>query len=165
MSRFWWPDIQPPPVSFPTRFSSCSSTPINCESCGENPALIEGAVEESLRYDAPFQRNRRIAKEDVTIDGKQIGKGQLVLAFLGAANRDPAYFLDPDSFDIERKPNRHISFGAGVHFCLGASLSRLEARIAINTILARMPDLRLGTENLEWENNLLRGLKALPLSF
>ena len=131
----------------------------------ENPALIEGAVEESLRFDAPFQRNRRIAKEDVTIDGKQIGQGQLVLAFLGAANRDPSHFPDPDGFDIERRPNRHISFGAGVHFCLGASLSRLEAKIAINTILSRMPDLRLGSETLEWENSLLRGLKALPVSF
>ena len=130
-----------------------------------NPALIEGAVEESLRYDGPFQRNRRIAKEDVTIDGKQIGKGQLVLAFLGAANRDPSHFPDPDGFDIERSPNRHISFGVGVHFCLGASLARLEASIAINTILSRMPDLSLATETLEWENHLLRGLKALPVSF
>lgn len=131
----------------------------------ENPALIEGAVEESLRYDGPFQRNRRIAREDVTIEGKQIGKGQLVLVFLGAANRDPSHFPDPDRFDIERIPNRHISFGAGVHFCLGASLARLEARIAINAILSRMPDLRLATETLEWENHLLRGLKALPVSF
>ena len=131
----------------------------------ENPALIEGAVEESLRYDGPFQRNRRIAREDVIIGGKHIGKGQLVLAFLGAANRDPTHFPDPDRFDIERHPNRHISFGAGVHFCLGASLSRLEARIAVNSILARMPDLRLATETLEWENVMLRGLKALSLSY
>ena len=131
----------------------------------ENPALVEAAVEESLRYDGPFQRNRRIAREDLTIGGKQIGKGQLVLAFLGAANRDPSHFPDPDGFDIERRPNRHISFGAGAHFCLGASLARLEARIAINTILSRMPDLKLASETLEWENTLLRGLKALPLSF
>ena len=131
----------------------------------ENPALIESAVEESLRYEGSFQRSRRVATEDVILGGQQIRKGQLVLQFLGAANRDPAHFPDPDRFDIERQPNRHLSFGFGVHICLGAALARLEAKIAISTILRRMPNLQLATDAVEWENTLLRGLKALPLTY
>ena len=130
----------------------------------ETPSVIESAVEESLRYEGSFQRSRRIATEDVILCGQQIRKGQLVLQFLGAANRDPAHFSDPDRFDIQRQPNRHLSFGFGVHICLGAALARLETKIAVSTILRRMPDLQLATDTVEWENTLLRGLKALPLS-
>ena len=130
-----------------------------------DPSLIETAVEEFLRYEGPFQRNRRVVMEDVELRGRRIRKGQLVLQFVGAANRDPEEFPDPDRLDIERKPNRHVAFGYGVHFCLGAALSRIEAPIAINTILRRMPDLKLASESIVWNNAVFRGLEALPVAF
>ena len=103
-----------------------------------NPDGARMAVEEMLRYEGPFQRNRRLATEAVELDGHLIQKGQLVVQMLGAANRDPAVFPNPDSFDIERHPNRHVSFGHGPHFCIGAPLARLEAP-AINGLLRRLP--------------------------
>jgi len=127
--------------------------------------LIGPAVEEFLRYEGPFQRNRRIATEDVRLNGQQIKKGELVVQFLGAANRDPAQFPEPDRLDIERSPNKHLAFGYGVHFCLGAALARLEAPLAINTVLRRMPDLQLATDKLEWQNTVFRGLQELPVTF
>ena len=130
-----------------------------------NPSLIETAVEEFLRYEGPFQRNRRVVMEDLDLRGKRIQKGQLVLQFVGAANRDPEEFPDPDRLDIERQPNRHEAFGYGVHYCLGAALSRIEAPIAINTILNRMPDLKLATDAVTWNNAVFRGLEALPVVF
>ncbi len=130
-----------------------------------NPSLIETAVEEFLRYEGPFQRNRRVVMEDLDLRGKRIQKGQLVLQFVGAANRDPEEFPDPDRLDIERQPNRHVAFGYGVHYCLGAALSRIEAPIAINTILNRMPDLKLATDAVTWNNAVFRGLEALPVVF
>ena len=130
-----------------------------------NPSLIETAVEEFLRYEGPFQRNRRVVMEDLDLRGKRIQKGQLVLQFVGAANRDPEEFPDPDRLDIERQPNRHVAFGYGVHYCLGAALSRIEAPIAINTILNRMPDLKLAMDAVTWNNAVFRGLEALPVAF
>ena len=84
---------------------------------------------------------------------------------LGAANRDPAVFPNPDSFDIERHPNRHVSFGHGPHFCIGAPLARLEAPIAINALLRRLPNLELATDELVWKNTVFRGLERLPVTF
>ena len=84
---------------------------------------------------------------------------------LGAANRDPAVFPKPDSFDIERHPNRHVSFGQGPHFCVGAPLARLEAPIAINALLRRLPNLDLATGELVWKNTVFRGLERLPVTF
>jgi cytochrome P450 len=130
-----------------------------------NPDLIGPAVEEFLRYEGPFQRNRRIATRDISLDGQEIKKGDLVVQFLGAANRDPAQFSDPDRLDIERSPNKHVAFGYGVHFCLGAALARLEAPVAINTVLRRMPNLQLAADTFEWQNTVFRGLKALPVKF
>ena len=97
--------------------------------------------------------------------GKLLRRGDFVLQILGAANRDPEQFPDPDRFDIARQPNRHVAFGFGIHFCLGAPLARLEAPLAIGAMLRRFPGLRLATDALEWqEHGLLRGLKALPVT-
>ncbi|HWO06071.1 MAG TPA: cytochrome P450, partial [Methylomirabilota bacterium] len=90
----------------------------------------------------------------------------VVVSVIGAANRDPAHFSDPDCLDISRKENRHIAFGFGIHFCLGAPLARVEGQLALGTLLRRMPRLRLGAEALAWrESSTLRGLKALPVEF
>ncbi|HYR40138.1 MAG TPA: cytochrome P450, partial [Methylomirabilota bacterium] len=132
----------------------------------ESPGLIASAVEELLRYDGPVQRTARIPSEDVTIGGRTIGKGEMVLPFIGAADRDPAQFRDPDRLDITRADNRHIAFGWGIHFCLGAPLARIEGQIAFNTLLQRLPKLALATDTPQYRQSLtLRGLSALPVSF
>jgi cytochrome P450 len=132
----------------------------------ENPALIGTAVEELLRYDGPVQRTARIPSEDMTIAGRKIAAGEMVMPFLGAADRDPAQFPEPDRLDIGRRDNRHIAFGLGIHFCLGAPLARIEGQIAINALVQRFPKLALATETPEFRQSLtLRGLKSLPLSF
>jgi cytochrome P450 len=132
----------------------------------ESPGLIASAVEELLRYDGPVQRTARIPSEDVTIGGRTIGKGEMVLPFIGAADRDPAQFPDPDRLDLTRADNRHIAFGWGIHFCLGAPLARIEGQIAINTLLQRLPKLALATDTPQYRQSLtLRGLSALPVSF
>jgi cytochrome P450 len=132
----------------------------------ESPALIGSAVEELLRYDGPVQRTARIPSEDVVIDGRTIGKGEMVMPFIGAADRDPAQFPEPDHLDIARTDNRHIAFGWGIHFCLGAPLARVEGQIAINTLVQRLPKLALATDAPEFRESLtLRGLKSLPVRF
>ena len=131
----------------------------------DNLDLAESATEEFLRYEGPFQRNRRIATRQVQIDGATIEKGQLIVQFLGAANRDPAQFPDPDRLDITRSPNKHLAFGYGPHFCLGAPLARLEAPVAFRGLLRRLKNMRLAQDNLEWNSALFRGLKSLPIEF
>ena len=132
----------------------------------ERPGLIGSAVEELLRFDGPVQRTARIPSEDITIDGRTILKGELVMPFIGAADRDPAQFPDPDRLDITRTDNRHVAFGLGIHFCLGAPLARLEGQIAIDTLVRRMPRLALATERPAFRPSLtLRGLESLPVSF
>ena len=132
-----------------------------------DPALISSALEELLRYESPSQHTARLAPENVTLGGKTIQKRQAVIAVMGAANRDPERFPEPDRLDIERPDNRHVAFGWAAHFCFGAHLARLEGQIALATILRRLPDLALDTTApLEWRHNLgLRGLNALPLRF
>ena len=131
----------------------------------QKPDLAASAVEECLRYEGPFQRNRRLATRDVELGGQMVREGQFVMQMLGAANRAPAQFHDPDRFDIERTPNRHVAFGYGPHFCLGAPLARLEAPIALNTILRRFSDLELACSDLRWLNTVFRGLESLPITF
>lgn len=132
----------------------------------EDRSLLGSAVEELLRFDSPLQRQTRIAKQKFEIDGKVIRKGQAVLAMLGAANRDPAQFSDPDRLDLGRRINRHLAFGMGIHFCLGAPLARLEGQIAFNSLLSRFPVMQLGAGSVEWRESIsVRGLKALPLVF
>ena len=135
----------------------------------ENPSLIRTAVEEMLRYGSPVaQSTMRWAARDLELHGARIQQGDLVLAALIAANRDPAEFPDPDRFDITRTPNRHIAFGNGIHYCLGAPLARLEGAIATNSLLKRFPNLQLAVpaESLEWTPSLLlHGLRALPVRY
>jgi cytochrome P450 len=134
-----------------------------------NPALITNAIEEFLRYDSSVQMTGRVALEDIDdLGGKKIPKGETVLCLLGSANHDPAVYPDrPDSLDITRPNVRPLSFGGGIHFCLGAQLARLEAEVAIATLLRRLPDLKLDdAENPEWRPTfVLRGLKQLPASW
>jgi len=119
-----------------------------------------------LRYDGPVQRTARVSSEDVVIGGRTIAKNELVLPFMGAADRDPAQFPEPDRLNIARADNRHIAFGLGIHFCLGAPLARVEGQIAIGTLLRRLPKLALATERPEYRQSLtLRGLSALPVAF
>jgi cytochrome P450 PksS len=132
-----------------------------------DPNLIRTAIEEMLRYNGPVETpTLRWAFEDVEIGGKIIPQGDLVMPVLLAANRDPDHFPNPNTFDISRDPNKHIAFGSGIHYCLGAPLARLEGTIAINTLLRRLPNLELATpvENLEWNDSLLiHGMKALSV--
>jgi cytochrome P450 len=132
----------------------------------EEPGLLPSAVEELLRYDAPVQRTWRITTAEVEFGGRSVPAGALVVAVLGAANRDPARFPEPDRLDLARPDNAHLAFGAGVHHCLGVALARLEAAITIGTLLRRMPRLQLATETPEWRgSSLVRGLAALPVTF
>jgi cytochrome P450 len=132
----------------------------------DNPGLIASAVEELLRYDGPVQRTARIAGTDVTIGDRSIPKGAMVMPFIGAADRDPACFPEPDRLDLARADNRHIAFGLGIHFCLGAPLARVEGQIAIGTLVRRLPKLALEVAQPEYRQSLtLRGLKALPVRF
>ncbi|HJY84582.1 MAG TPA: cytochrome P450 [Candidatus Binatia bacterium] len=132
----------------------------------DNPELIQSAIEESLRYDSPVQLTGRWVNEDVEIGSQVIHGGEMVLTLLGAANRDPVQFPDPDRFDITRSDNRHLAFGQGIHFCLGAALARLEAQLAIGTLLRRLPKLTRQTTTPEWrEAFTLRGLRVLPVTF
>jgi cytochrome P450 PksS len=132
-----------------------------------DPELIRSAVEELLRYGSPLETaTERFAREDVTVAGVTIPRGAMVFAALASANRDDRQFINPDALDITREPNKHLSFGLGPHYCLGAPLARLEGQVAIATLLARVPQLRLAvaTESLRWRRGLvLRGLESLPV--
>ena len=134
-----------------------------------DPGLVTNAVEEILRYYGPAETTTaRFAREDVELGGQAIAKGDPLLVVLAAADRDPARFADPQSFDITRDDaNRHIAFGKGVHACLGAPLARLEGQIALETLFRRYPDLRLAVPENEitWAPSFLRSLTGLPLLF
>ncbi len=129
------------------------------------PQLIPSAIEEFLRYEPSTQKALRYATADGELRGKQIGTGQAVILLLASANRDPAVFPDPDRLDITRTGNRHLGFGAGIHFCLGAPLARLEGQIAISTLLRRYPRIDLLAEQPEWREDLVtfRRLARLPV--
>jgi cytochrome P450 len=130
-----------------------------------DPTLIRSAVDELARYDTPSQTILRVVAHEVAIDDHTLSPGELVYLVLGAANRDPDRFADPDRLDLSRPDNRHLSFGNGPHFCLGAPLARLQAELAIGTLVRRFPELRLDTESLDWRPNpLQRRLVALPLA-
>lgn len=133
-----------------------------------DPALIPNAVEEFLRYDSPVQAIPRVATEQVTLgegaEARTIEPGAFVLLLIGAANRDPARFPEPDRFDIRREDVRHLSFGLGSHFCLGAPLARLEAHVVFDVLLRRFPSLQSGGEPERGGTFVLRGLQRLPVS-
>lgn len=132
-----------------------------------DPSVAGTGVEELVRYVVPAETaTQRYAREDLDIGGVTIGRGSLVLAVLASANRDPHHFTEPDRLDLGRNPNRHLSFGKGAHYCLGAPLARTEARIGLTGLLDRAPSLRLAVapEHLRWRGGLvLRGLEALPV--
>lgn len=128
------------------------------------PALAPGAVEEILRYEGAVHAISRVAAEDMALRGKAIAEGDRVFLMLGAANRDPEVFDAPETFDIRRRPNRHVAFGYGPHFCVGAPLARLEGEIALNRLIARFPDMALTEAPAEWTPHVvLRSLARLPL--
>ena len=130
-----------------------------------DPSLIPTAIEELLRYESPIQHTARLAPEDMEIGGQTIRKRQAVMAVLGAANRDPERFPDPDRLDIHRENNRHVAFGWAAHFCFGAPLARIEGQIAFESLL-QLPNLRLEPAPLVWQDNHgFRGLKSLPITF
>jgi cytochrome P450 len=143
--------------------------PEQMERLRDEPGLIKTAVEELLRYDAPVQiAGERYPREDVTIAGVTIARGEMIQPVLGSANRDDWQFDRPDELDLAREPNRHVAFGQGVHYCLGAPLARLEGQLAINALLRRLPELRLDVprESLRHRAGLgLRGLGSLPVAF
>jgi cytochrome P450 PksS len=130
---------------------------------------MPSAIEEMLRYDCPVERApMRFAAEDVDFGGVLIRRGDAVSVVLGSANRDGAQFANADTFDITRDPNRHLAFGHGIHYCLGASLARLEGRIAMQTLMEQMPDLHLAipSNQLRWRTHpIMRGLQRLPVAW
>jgi cytochrome P450 len=131
----------------------------------QDPSLMQSAVEEFLRYESPVQGTDRVAQRDCELGGRSIRAGQLVVLLLGAANRDPERFTDPDRLDVGRTDNAHLAFSQGVHFCLGAQLARVEGQIAIETLLRRFPDFHGDCREPRWRPSFaLRGLTTLPIS-
>ena len=131
-----------------------------------DPSLMPGAIEEMLRYEPPAQMTSRIAAEVIELRGHRFEPGHVVLTSLAAANRDPAVFADPDRFDITRQPNRHLAFGHGIHYCLGAPLAVVEARIAFDSLLRRMPEPEAAFEAPQWGPSfVLRSLRSLPVTY
>ena len=131
-----------------------------------DPALIVPAVEELLRFESPSQHTARLAPADLQLGGKAIRKRQAVIAVMGAGNRDPERFPDPNRLDLARQDNRHLAFGWAAHFCFGAPLARLEGQVAFATLLNRFPNITLEPNPIIWRENLgLRGLKALHITW
>jgi cytochrome P450 len=130
---------------------------------GAEPELAASATEEALRYDSPVQLTGRTASEEVDVAGARLERGQEVLLILGAANRDPSAFDEPDAFDIGRTPNRHLAFSSGIHTCLGAGLARVEAQVAFTAIARRFPQLEVDGEPVRRATITLRGLESFPV--
>ena len=131
-----------------------------------SPSLVTSAIEEFLRYESPIQHTGRLAPADTELGCKLIRKRHAVISVIGAANRDPERFPDPDRLDITRADNRHLAFGWAGHYCFGAPLARVEGQIAFSTILRRLQNLALEPGPLRWRNNMgFRGLEALPVRF
>ncbi|MGZ3642379.1 MAG: cytochrome P450 [Ktedonobacteraceae bacterium] len=133
----------------------------------KNRTLVPGAIEETLRYYSPVKAMPRVTKTETKIGDQRIEPGQVIVAWIGSANRDEAEFPDADRFDIDREPNRHIAFGHGIHFCLGAPLARLEAKVALNAMLDRLPgDWHLADQPLEMVKSfVVFGAKKLPMAW
>jgi cytochrome P450 len=130
----------------------------------ENPEIIRSAVEELLRYESPVQFTARVLKEDMEVCGQQIRKGWTVLCMLGAANRDPERFKEPNQLNLKRLNNQHLAFSAGPHSCIGSQLARLEGQIALQNLVQRFPEMNLSGPRPEWASTFgFRGLKSLPV--
>lgn len=131
----------------------------------DNPEMIRSAVEELLRYESPVQFTARVLKEDIEVCGQPIRKGWTVLCMLGAANRDPKQFKEPNRLDLKRLNNQHLAFSAGTHFCIGAHLARLEGQVALLNLVQRFPQMKLAGPRPEWASTFgFRGLKSLPVT-
>jgi cytochrome P450 family 142 subfamily A polypeptide 1 len=133
-----------------------------------DPALMTAAVEEMLRWVSPIKNMARTATRDVELEGTTIAAGQELILLYPSANRDAAVFDDPDRFDITRSPNPHMAFGFGAHFCLGNQLARLELKVMVERLLARLPDLRLAVDRNELprrEANFISGIESMPVEF
>jgi pimeloyl-[acyl-carrier protein] synthase len=137
------------------------------EAVRQTPPLLPGFIEEVLRYDSPVQVRTRLATQELPLGGQWVAAGQALLLLVGAANRDPRVFRDPDHFDIQRTPNHHLAFGEGPHYCLGAALARLEGRIAVEILLEKMPKLAMapGSQLRRQPNFSLRSWESLPIVF
>jgi cytochrome P450 len=146
---------------------SFTENPGTVERLSAGPALLPSAIEEVLRYRSPVQSMYRVTTVDTALGDRHIPAGSPLVAWIGSANRDGDHFPRPDAFDIERSPNRHLAFGQGIHFCLGAPLARLEARIALEAVISRLPGLALAPEtSLErMDSTIIYGLKQLPVSW
>ena len=131
--------------------------------CGRTASLLPTAIEELMRFDSPLQLFERTATEDVGIGGVTVEPGRKIAALLGSANRDPAVFAEPDVLDVGRADNPHISFGAGVHFCIGAPLARVELQASFGALLDRTSSLELGGEPRRRPEFVIRGLADLPV--
>lgn len=134
---------------------------------GADRTLLPTVIEEILRYESPVSRQPRLLTQDVELRDRTLGAGQMVFQMLGAANRDPEHFADPDAFDLRRQPNRHVAFGQGIHFCIGAPLARAEALAVFTALLDRLPDLRLVDPEPDWDVTKAnsRVLRSLPVTF
>lgn len=130
----------------------------------DDPAAVRVAIEELLRYDSPAQMLNRVVASDTELGGRFLRAGDAVLTVIGAGNRDPAAFKDPDALDVTRQPNPHLGFGVGLHYCVGAALSRREAQVAIPALVERFPRLRLAGEPKWRDTIILRGLESLPVA-
>ena len=130
----------------------------------EKPEMIRSAVEELLRFESPVQFTARVLKEDIEVCEQRIPKGWTILCMLGAANRDPKQFKEPNQLNLGRLNNQHLAFGAGLHFCIGAQLARLEGQLAILNLVQRFPEMKLAGPRPEWASTFgLRGLNSLPV--
>jgi cytochrome P450 len=137
-----------------------------CELLRARPSLMAGFIEEALRYEGPMQYTFRMARRDFDLFGHSIKKGQVLVFLFGSANRDPDIFADPDTFDITRKKNTHLTFGYGLHHCIGAATARMEADIAFSTLLQRVQNICMLIDQPEWRDVFrFRGLKSLPIQF
>lgn len=144
-----------------------TETPGTVERLRAEPSLLPSAIEEVLRFRSPVQSMYRVSAADTTLNGVRISAGALLVAWIGSANRDERQFERPEEFDIDRGPTRHLAFGQGVHFCLGAPLARLEARIALEAVLSRLPGLSVaaGSRLERMESTIVYGLRELPVSW
>jgi cytochrome P450 len=131
----------------------------------DDPSLLTAAIEEMLRYESPVARQPRLMRQEIEMGGKKLQPGEMAFQMLNAANRDPDYFTEPDRFNIQREKNRHIAFGLGPHFCVGALLARTEGQVVFSTLVARLPHVRLVSEKPDWDIHKpnSRMLKTLPI--
>jgi cytochrome P450 len=145
-------------------FWTLSRHPEALQALRGTPELIDGAVEEMLRFESPVQRTLRFVESPVMLGGKELQRGDAVSILIGAANRDPEVFQNPDTFDILRQQNRHLAFALGIHFCLGAPLARMEGQIAIQHLVTKEMGLRVTNEMPQWRSlSTFRGLESLTV--